>query len=59
MMMARYQCSVCGFIYDEAQEGVRWEALPKDWACPGCGSDQSLFTGQRRCGDWFGDRRGS
>ena len=42
--MARYQCSVCGFIYDEAQEGVLWEALPKDWACPGCGSDQSLFN---------------
>ena len=43
-IMARYVCSVCGFIYDENQEGVSWEALPKDWACPGCGSDQSLFN---------------
>ena len=41
--MARYICSVCGFIYDEEQEGVRWEALPKDWACPGCGSERALF----------------
>ena len=41
--MARYECSVCGYIYDEAEEGVAWETLPEDWACPQCGSDKSLF----------------
>jgi rubredoxin len=42
--MARYECSVCGYIYDEDQEGIRWEALPDDWVCPQCGSDKSLFN---------------
>ena len=42
--MARYDCSVCGYIYDEEQEGVRWDSLPDDWACPGCGAGKDLFT---------------
>jgi len=42
--MARYECSVCGYVYDEEQEGVRWDALPDDWACPGCGAGKDLFT---------------
>ena len=43
-MMARYECSVCGYVYDEDQEGVPWDALPGDWVCPGCGSAKDLFT---------------
>jgi len=43
-MMARYECSVCGYIYDEDQEGIAWEALPEDWVCPQCGSDKSSFS---------------
>jgi glutamate synthase domain-containing protein 2/rubrerythrin len=42
--MARYECSVCGYVYDEDQEGVPWDALPADWACPGCGAGKDLFT---------------
>ena len=34
--MARYRCSVCGEIYDEEDEGVRFEDLPDDWVCPLC-----------------------
>ena len=41
--MARYECSVCGYDYDEEQEGISWESLPDDWICPGCGSEKSLF----------------
>jgi methylamine---glutamate N-methyltransferase subunit C len=41
--MARYECSVCGYIYDEEQEGMSWNSLPDNWICPGCGSDKSLF----------------
>ena len=26
--MARYECAVCGYVYDDDQEAVRWEALP-------------------------------
>jgi len=42
--MARYECSVCGYVYDKDQEGVPWNALPGDWACPGCGAGKDLFT---------------
>lgn len=41
--MARYRCSVCGEIYDEEEEGVRFEDLPDDWVCPLCHSPKSAF----------------
>ncbi|GAB4181312.1 MAG: rubredoxin [Wenzhouxiangellaceae bacterium] len=47
----RYQCSICGFIYDEAlgwqadgiPPGTKWEDIPKDWMCPECGVSKSEF----------------
>ena len=42
--MAQYECPICGYIYDEDQEGVGWDALPGDWVCPACGAEKSLFT---------------
>ncbi len=52
--MAKYVCSVCGFVYDEAKgipeagivPGTRWENLPKDWVCPICGATKSEFEKQ-------------
>ncbi|NQT17285.1 MAG: rubredoxin [Planctomycetes bacterium] len=41
--MARYQCSVCGYVYDEDREGTRWAALPDAWKCPVCGAAKSSF----------------
>jgi len=41
--MARYECSVCGYVYDEDREGRKWGELPESWACPICGSAKSLF----------------
>ncbi len=41
--MAQYVCSVCGYVYDEEQEGTPWDALPDDWTCPQCGSEKSAF----------------
>jgi len=41
--MARYECEVCGTIFDEEKEGMRWEDLPADWGCPVCESDKSYF----------------
>ena len=26
----KYVCDVCGWIYDEAETGVKWEDLPED-----------------------------
>jgi glutamate synthase domain-containing protein 2/rubredoxin len=42
--MARYRCGICGEIYDEEAEGVRFEDLPDDWRCPVCGTSKSDFT---------------
>jgi rubredoxin/mono/diheme cytochrome c family protein len=41
--MAQYECSVCGYVYDESKEGTRWDDLPGDWTCPACGADKSQF----------------
>ena len=52
--MAKYICTVCGFVYDEAKgipdagiaAGTRWEDLPEDWVCPLCGATKSEFEKQ-------------
>jgi rubredoxin len=46
-----YMCTVCGFIYDEAQgwpedgipAGTRWDAVPDTWVCPECGAIKDDF----------------
>ena len=40
---AKHKCSVCGYIYDDAVEKVRFEDLPDDWCCPICGSEKEDF----------------
>jgi len=39
----KYQCTACGYIYDEAEETVRFADLPDDWICPVCESEKSEF----------------
>ena len=49
--MAKYKCSVCGWVYDPElgdQEGrippgTPFEKLPDDWVCPVCGAAKSAF----------------
>lgn len=41
--MKKYQCSICGYIYDDAKEKVKFEDLPDDWTCPICGSPKAVF----------------
>jgi flavin reductase (DIM6/NTAB) family NADH-FMN oxidoreductase RutF/rubredoxin len=49
--MAKYKCSVCGYIYDPAlgdpdsgiKPGTPFENLPGDWVCPVCGADKTEF----------------
>ena len=41
--MSKYKCKLCGHIYDEAVEKVRFEDLPDDWKCPMCGAPKYLF----------------
>ena len=39
----RYICSICGYVYDEA-ENTPWAELPDDWKCPLCGASKSDFV---------------
>lgn len=39
----KYRCSICGYIYDEALEGVAFSELPDDWQCPLCGAPKDAF----------------
>jgi len=39
----KYRCSICGYVYDEAKEGVAFAELPEDWQCPLCGAPKSAF----------------
>lgn len=41
--MNKYKCTICGYIYDEAAEGVKFKDLPEDWTCPLCGVGKELF----------------
>ena len=40
----KYKCTICGHIYDEEKEGVKWEDLPEDWKCPLCKAGKDKFV---------------
>jgi thiamine pyrophosphate-dependent acetolactate synthase large subunit-like protein/nitrite reductase/ring-hydroxylating ferredoxin subunit/rubredoxin len=44
--MARYECTVCGYVYDEDSEGTAWADLADDWVCPVCGAGMDDFEAQ-------------
>ena len=39
----KYQCTICGYIYDDNKEQVKFEDLPDDWTCPMCGVGKDKF----------------
>lgn len=39
----KYRCKICGYIYDELKEGVKFSDLPDDWKCPTCGVGKDMF----------------
>lgn len=42
-MAKKYRCLLCGYIYDDAKEEVKFEDLPDDWHCPLCGASKDQF----------------
>jgi rubredoxin len=50
--MDKYECSICGYVYDPAvgdpdngiAPGTSFDALPEDWVCPTCGAPKSEFN---------------
>lgn len=49
--MRKWECIICGFIYDEDEglpeediaPGTKWEDIPEDWTCPDCGAPKDDF----------------
>ena len=49
--MAKYRCTVCGYIYDPEKgdpdsgikPGTAFEDIPDDWVCPVCGAAKDQF----------------
>ena len=49
--MKKYECSVCGYVYDPEEgdpengiaPGTAFEDLPDDWVCPICGASKDDF----------------
>ncbi|MFQ6001718.1 MAG: rubredoxin [Anaerolineae bacterium] len=49
--MEKWECLVCGYIYDPAEgdpeggiaPGTSFEELPDDWVCPQCGAEKEMF----------------
>ena len=39
----KYRCIICGHIYDDSKEQVKFEDLPDDWKCPVCGVSKDKF----------------
>ena len=39
----KYKCIICGYIYDEAVEKVKFKDLAADWKCPICGTGKENF----------------
>ena len=51
LVVQKWECIVCGFIYDQAlglpEEGITpgssWDDIPNDWCCPDCGVGKEDF----------------
>ena len=49
--MKKWECLVCGIIYDEAKgwpeegilPGTLWADVPDSWVCPDCGESKEDF----------------
>ena len=49
--MASYICTVCGEIYDEDREGVKFDDLPDGWSCPKCHAQKGVFMPVMKTGE--------
>ena len=49
--IAKYRCTVCGYIYEpdkgdpdgSIKPGTAFEDIPDDWVCPECGASKDEF----------------
>jgi rubredoxin len=53
-IMKKYECSVCGYVYDPVlgdpdagiAPGTAFEDIPEGWVCPVCGVGKDQFEVQ-------------
>ena len=45
----KYVCNICGWVYDEEEQGVKWEDLPEDFVCELCGVGKDDFSPLQSC----------
>jgi len=51
MVLKKWECMVCGYIYDPdkgdpdngVEPGTKFEDVPDDWVCPVCGASKDQF----------------
>lgn len=51
IIMEKYVCTVCGYVYDESEgcpeqgiaPGTKWEDIADDFVCPLCGVGKDMF----------------
>ncbi len=51
MSFKKYECTICGLIYDEElgmpeeglAPGTKWDDVPDDWQCPDCNVGKADF----------------
>ena len=51
-LMQKYQCQICGYIYDPAEgdpdnkvpPNTPFDKVPEDWVCPICGAAKDQFA---------------
>jgi len=41
--LKKFECTACGYIYDEAEHEISFADLPEDWVCPVCLSEKAEF----------------
>lgn len=41
--MVVHVCSVCGYVYDDEQEGTAFELMNDNYVCPLCGASKDKF----------------
>lgn len=50
--MQKYECDLCGYVYDPSEgdpdnginPGTSFDKVPEDWVCPLCGASKSDFS---------------
>jgi len=40
----KYVCKICGYVYDEGKENIKFDDLSDDWVCPLCSASKDAFV---------------